>query len=50
VSIAVITGSGSLVGSESVRHFVHARFDVIGIENDMRSCFLGFPASTQEGI
>lgn len=43
---AVITGSGGLVGSESVRHFVHAGFDVIGLENDMRARFFGPEAST----
>jgi CDP-paratose 2-epimerase len=43
---AIVTGSGGLVGSESVRHFVGAGFDVIGLENDMRAQFFGPSAST----
>jgi CDP-paratose 2-epimerase len=46
MSIAIITGSGGLVGSESVRYFVELGFDVIGLENDMRSYFFGSAAST----
>ena len=34
---AIITGSGGLIGSESVRHFVEAGYEVIGLENDMRA-------------
>ena len=44
--IAIITGSGGLIGSESVRHFVTAGFDVVGLDNDMRSRFFGPEAST----
>jgi CDP-paratose 2-epimerase len=43
---AIITGSGGLIGSESVRHFVEAGYDVIGLENDMRAQFFGADAST----
>jgi len=46
VGIAIVTGSGGLVGSESVRHLVEAGWDVIGIENDMRAHFFGPDAST----
>jgi CDP-paratose 2-epimerase len=42
----IVTGSGGLIGSESVRHFVEAGYDVIGIENDMRAAFFGSTAST----
>jgi CDP-paratose 2-epimerase len=45
--IAIITGSGGLVGSESVRHFVEAGYDVVGIDNDLRAQFFGPSASTQ---
>jgi CDP-paratose 2-epimerase len=45
---AIVTGSGGLIGSESVRHFVEAGFDVIGLENDMRARFFGPNASTRE--
>jgi CDP-paratose 2-epimerase len=44
--IAIVTGSGGLIGSESVRHFVEAGYDVIGLENDMRARFFGSSAST----
>ena len=42
----IVTGSGGLIGSESVRHFVQAGHEVIGLENDMRARFFGLPAST----
>lgn len=43
---AIVTGSGGLVGAESVRHFVQAGYDVVGLENDMRARFFGAEAST----
>jgi CDP-paratose 2-epimerase len=43
---AVVTGSGGLIGSQSVQHFVQAGYDVIGLENDMRAQFFGPEAST----
>jgi CDP-paratose 2-epimerase len=46
MSIAIVTGSGGLIGSESVRFFAEQGFDVIGLENDMRSHFFGPEAST----
>jgi CDP-paratose 2-epimerase len=45
--VAIVTGSGGLIGSESARHFVAQGFDVIGLENDMRAYFFGQEASTQ---
>src|SRR4051795_6432019 len=44
--VAIVTGSGGLIGSESVRHLVAQGLDVVGIENDMRSRFFGPEAST----
>lgn len=44
--IAIITGSGGLIGSESVSYFVEQGFDVIGLDNDMRAYFFGPEAST----
>ena len=44
---AIVTGSGGLVGSETVAHLVEAGFDVIGLENDMRAYFFGPAASTR---
>jgi CDP-paratose 2-epimerase len=43
---AIVTGSGGLIGSESVAHFAEQGFDVIGLENDMRASFFGPEAST----
>src|SRR4051794_13754710 len=45
--VCIVTGSGGLIGSESVKHFVSQGYDVIGLENDMRSYFFGPEASTQ---
>src|SRR5690349_142746 len=45
-SVAIVTGSGGLIGSEAVRHLVAQGLDVVGIENDMRSRFFGPEAST----
>lgn len=44
---AVITGSGGLIGSEAVRYFATAGYDVVGIENDLRASFFGPDASTR---
>ena len=44
--VAIITGAGGLIGSESVEHFIGEGFDVIGVENDMRASFFGPEAST----
>jgi CDP-paratose 2-epimerase len=46
VPSAIVTGSGGLIGSESVGHFVEAGYDVIGLESDMRAHFFGPSAST----
>jgi CDP-paratose 2-epimerase len=46
VPIAVVTGSGGLIGSESVRRFVADGWEVVGLENDMRARFFGEEAST----
>jgi CDP-paratose 2-epimerase len=46
MGIAIVTGSGGLIGSESVRFFAEQGFEVIGLENDMRARFFGSEAST----
>ncbi len=46
MSICLVTGSGGLIGSESVRFFADKGFDVVGIDNDMRRYFFGDVAST----
>jgi CDP-paratose 2-epimerase len=47
VAKAIVTGSGGLIGSESVEFLVEQGFDVIGLENDMRAAFFGPDASTR---
>jgi CDP-paratose 2-epimerase len=44
--VAIVTGSGGLVGSESVRRLVAEGYDVVGLENDMRARLFGPEAST----
>ncbi len=44
--VAIVTGSGGLIGSESVQHFVQSGYQVVGLENDMRARFFGSEAST----
>jgi CDP-paratose 2-epimerase len=46
VSVALVTGSAGLIGSEAVRHFAALGLDVVGIDNDMRQAFFGPEAST----
>jgi CDP-paratose 2-epimerase len=46
MAVAIVTGAGGLVGSTSVRHFVEAGYEVVGLENDMRARFFGPDAST----
>jgi CDP-paratose 2-epimerase len=43
---AIVTGSGGLIGSESVQHLIEEGWDVLGLENDMRAAFFGPDAST----
>lgn len=42
----LVTGSGGLIGSETVRYYIQKGFKVVGIDNDMRSFFFGKEAST----
>jgi len=44
---AIVTGSGGLIGSESVRQLAEAGWDVVGLENDLRAGFFGPDASTR---
>lgn len=46
MSVALITGSAGLVGSEAVRHFAAKGLHVVGVDNDMRKYFFGEEAST----
>jgi len=47
MSVALITGSAGLIGSEAVRFFAEQGMDVVGIDNDMRRHFFGDEASTK---
>jgi CDP-paratose 2-epimerase len=50
MDIAIITGAGGLIGSESVSFFAD-KFDlIIGIDNDMRAYFFGKEASTSWSV
>jgi CDP-paratose 2-epimerase len=46
MSIAIVTGSAGLIGSETCKRFHAEGFDVVGIDNDMRARFFGPDAST----
>ncbi len=46
MSVAIITGSCGLVGSEAVSFFCEKGFDAIGIDNNMRQVFFGRDGST----
>lgn len=43
---ALVTGSGGLIGSEAAKFFAGKGFEIVGIDNDMRSYFFGKEAST----
>ena len=50
MSVIIITGSGGLIGSESVKFFSKKFSKIIGIDNDMRSYFFGKGASVKKNI
>lgn len=47
MSVAIITGSAGLVGSEAVSYFASLGMDIVGIDSGMRAEFFGESASTQ---
>jgi CDP-paratose 2-epimerase len=47
MTVAIITGSAGLIGSEAVRFFEKLGMKVVGIDNDMRKFFFGEEASTK---
>jgi CDP-paratose 2-epimerase len=47
---ALITGSGGLIGSESVRFFSKKGLAIVGIDNNMREYFFGKEASTKWSV
>lgn len=46
----LVTGSAGLIGSQSVDFFVEKGYNIIGIDNDMRSYFFGEEASTKKSM
>jgi len=48
MSVALITGSAGLIGSETCKWFHRHGFDIVGIDNDLRAWFFGKQASTSE--
>jgi CDP-paratose 2-epimerase len=46
MSVAIITGSAGLVGSEAVTYFASLGMNIVGIDNNMRAKFFGEDAST----
>jgi CDP-paratose 2-epimerase len=46
MSVAVITGSNGLVGSEAAVYFGRLGLDIVGIDNNMREVFFGVDGST----
>ncbi len=47
MAVAIVTGSGGLVGAEAARTLAGRGFEVVGIDNDMRRRFFGDSASTR---
>jgi UDP-glucose 4-epimerase len=47
---ALITGSAGLIGSQSVDFFIEKGYNIIGVDNDMRSYFFGEEASTKKSM
>src|ERR1700690_48043 len=45
MSIAIVTGSAGLIGSETSKRLHAEGFEIIGIDNDMRAKFFGEAAS-----
>ena len=47
MAIALITGSSGLIGSESAEFFHEKGYEILGIDNDLRSYFFGKNSSTE---
>jgi CDP-paratose 2-epimerase len=47
MSVAIVTGSAGLIGSEAVGFLHEQGMDVVGVDNDMRAYFFGAEASTR---
>jgi CDP-paratose 2-epimerase len=47
MSVAIVTGSAGLIGSETAKFLHEKGMDVVGIDNNMRSYFFGADGSTE---
>jgi CDP-paratose 2-epimerase len=47
MSIAIVTGSSGLIGSEAAKFFHEKGFDIVGIDNNMREYFFGLDGSVE---
>lgn len=47
MSVAIVTGSSGLIGSETCKFFAEKGMNIVGVDNDMRKYFFGAEASTQ---
>jgi CDP-paratose 2-epimerase len=47
MAVAIVTGSGGLIGSACVRRLAAEGYDVVGVDNDLRASFFGPEASTR---
>ena len=50
MSVAIVSGSGGLIGGEMCNFLLQKGFEVHGIDNDMRSYFFGNEASTNWNV
>ena len=50
MSMALVTGSAGLIGSETCKRFHSEGLDIAGIDNDMRARFFGPEASTRRQL
>jgi CDP-paratose 2-epimerase len=46
VSVAIVTGSSGLIGSEAAVYFSKLGLEIVGIDNNMREIFFGADGST----
>ncbi len=47
MSVVLVTGSNGLIGSETVGFFCEKKYDVVGIDNNLRKTFFGEDACTE---
>lgn len=50
MKVAIVTGSGGLIGAEAARFFSKRGFYIVGIDNNMRAEFFGEEASTSWSV